>query len=196
MNIQQLYIEQLLSPVAIVTLLSSVVAAFTDVVRFKVYNVLTLPLIASGVVYHAMVDGVDGVGVSIAGMFAGLAVLTLPFLMGGMGAGDLKLLAGVGAWVGVPCIIYVFVIAGLLSGAFAIAMLLWEKRSFSAVLIEFLLLGYRMQSLKQDISSGDWAEQPIATRENKHRVIPFAVMIAVGVVFTLLFVPFEKLTGY
>lgn len=195
MGIQQWYIEQLLSPVAIVTLLSSAVAAFTDVVRFKVYNVLTLPLIASGVVYHAVVDGVDGVWVSVAGAFVGFAFLLLPFLMGGMGAGDVKLLAGVGAWLGLPCIIYVFVIAGLLSGAFAIAMLLWEKRSLSAVFVEFFLLGYRLQSLKQDISSRDWAEQPIATQENKHRVIPFALTIAVGVVFTLLFVPFESVAG-
>src|SRR5207248_19483 len=96
-------------PVAItVVLTASAVAAVTDVWKFKVYNALTLPLVLSGLLYHAVVGGWAGLLGSLLGCLFGFAILFAFFLMGGMGAGDVKLMAAIGAWLGVPATFAVF----------------------------------------------------------------------------------------
>src|SRR5580698_6265101 len=83
-----------------VVLVGVLVAASTDLRNFQIRDVLTIPLILSGLIYHAFV----GQAVGLFGSVWGLLIGTLPFFVlyakGGMGAGDLKLMAGVGAWMG------------------------------------------------------------------------------------------------
>ena len=47
-----------------------------------------------------MQSGWEGFFGSLAGIAIGFAVLILPYLMGILGAGDVKLLMGIGAWIG------------------------------------------------------------------------------------------------
>ena len=44
-------------------------------------------------------------------------------MLGGVGAGDVKLLAAIGAWLGFTSTLYVFVVAGLAAGAYAVVVL-------------------------------------------------------------------------
>ena len=53
----------------------------------------------------------SGLGWSLVGTIVGLALLLPLYAIGGMGAGDVKLLAGVGAWVGPQVTAYAFCVS-------------------------------------------------------------------------------------
>ena len=76
-----------------------IVAAVIDGFELKVPNWVTFPFILSGWVYSTLAFGWEGLGWSLLGTVVGLALLLPAYAIGGMGAGDVKLLAGVGAWV-------------------------------------------------------------------------------------------------
>ena len=98
-------------PVWFVTL-ALVVAAVIDGIQLKVPNWLTFPFIISGWAYSMAAYGIEGdgwltgLGISLLGTLVGLALLMPAYAIGGMGAGDVKLLAGVGAWVHVQSTFY------------------------------------------------------------------------------------------
>ena len=84
----------------LVVLAAVAVAVVTDLRSFKIYNALTLPLVVWGLAYHGINAGFAGLADSAAGMAVGFGVFFVVFLLGGMGGGDVKLMAGVGAWLG------------------------------------------------------------------------------------------------
>ena len=61
------------------------IAVITDLRTGKIYNIVTLPAIALGLMLNALAHGWHGVWISLAGL--GIAVLALPLLMTGLGAG-------------------------------------------------------------------------------------------------------------
>jgi prepilin peptidase CpaA len=92
-----------------VTTVMALVAAVIDFRRFRVPNALTFPLCISGLVFHAVVNGLSGLQYSAGGIMAGVLILLLFYVLGVMGAGDVKLLAAIGAWIGgsIPCTCFV-----------------------------------------------------------------------------------------
>ena len=78
-----------------------IVAAYIDGKQLRVPNWLTYPMVFSGLIYSAWAGGWAGFQDGFFGMLVGLACLLPLYAVGGMGAGDVKLLAGVGAWMGV-----------------------------------------------------------------------------------------------
>jgi len=76
------------------------VATFTDLRSRRIPNWLVLPFLPLGIVVSGWFHGWDGVVQSLEG--AGLATLIygILFLKFGMGAGDVKLCAAIGAWIG------------------------------------------------------------------------------------------------
>ena len=80
-----------------------IVAAVTDARRGKIYNWLTYPAVVLGLIEHTLFGDLVGRGahLGLSGSALGLAVGFLPMLMawlaGGVGDGDAKLMAGVGA---------------------------------------------------------------------------------------------------
>ena len=101
-----------------------VVAAVIDGYKLKVPNWITFPLVLSGWVYGAVTGGWAGFGDSLLGTGVGLALLLPAYAIGGMGAGDVKLLAGVGAWVGAQTTFYAFCVSAVVGGVIALAMVL------------------------------------------------------------------------
>src|SRR5437016_4943446 len=76
------------------------VATVTDIKSRRIPNWLVLPFLTAGIAVSTSLHGLRGLGQSAAGI--GLAVLVTGILvwLRGMGMGDLKLCAAVGAWVG------------------------------------------------------------------------------------------------
>ena len=112
-----------------VWLLSAVLvaAAAIDGWKLKVPNWLTFPLIVVGWAYSTACFGWAGFGWSVLGTAVGLALLMPAYAVGGMGAGDVKLLAGVGAWVWGTATFYAFCVSAVVGGAIAVGMVLWRR---------------------------------------------------------------------
>ena len=83
-----------------VPLVLVVIAAIVDLRSRRIPNVLTSLGAVAGLVFHAWAGGVAGLGQGVAGWATGIGLFLPLFLLGGMGAGDVKLLGAVGAWLG------------------------------------------------------------------------------------------------
>src|SRR4029079_1621319 len=128
-------------PVWLVTIVL-IVAAVIDGFELKVPNWVTFPFIIGGWVFSFAVFGWEGLGWSLLGTVVGLALLMPAYAIGGMGAGDVKLLAGVGAWVWGTVTFYAFCLSAVFGGLIAVAMVLqrkgWRKHraQFEVILTE------------------------------------------------------------
>ncbi len=97
-----------------------IVAAVIDGMYLKVPNKITYPLIAAGWIYSLGTGGLVGLGWSLAATFFGLGLLFGLHLIGGMGAGDVKLLAGIAAFVHIEHTWYIFVATTIVGGIMAL----------------------------------------------------------------------------
>jgi len=97
-------------------------AAWIDGRQLRVPNWMTYPLVLTGLVYGACAGGWEGLGHSLVGMAVGLACLLPLYAVGGMGAGDVKLMAGMGAWVGATTTWYAFCVSVVVGALMAVAM--------------------------------------------------------------------------
>lgn len=88
----------------------------SDTLFSKIPNLVNLTLLLFAFVFHFYQSGLVGLQLSFYGLLAGLALFLLPFLMGGMGAGDVKALAALGALLGPAAIFQVFLYTGLWGG--------------------------------------------------------------------------------
>jgi len=99
--------------ICLVTLAAA--AAASDLVSRKVSNRLNLAILALGLGWRALLLGVPGVALGVAGAALGLALLLPPFAARWIGAGDVKLLAALGGWLGPMSTVYAG-LGGLIGG--------------------------------------------------------------------------------
>lgn len=166
-------------------------AAVTDVWKGKIPNTLTYPAIVIGLVGHTLLGGMlgDGLSLGLVGSLAGLATGFVPLLLvwmaGGIGGGDVKLMAAVGALGG-----WRFTLAALLYGllvAVVMAMVVMVrkgivKRTFGRV-FRFLALAF-LPGRPVDPSSAD------------SPTVPFGLAMCIGAALAVIEILFRgPLTG-
>src|SRR4051812_47427772 len=108
-------------PIAVV-MAAALGLAFIDVCKFKIYNVCTYPLLLGGLLYHGMTGGSQGLLDSLLGTLLGLGILLPLYALGGMGGGDVKLMAAIGAWLGLLLTFAVFLASSLIAGVYALIL--------------------------------------------------------------------------
>jgi len=115
-------------PITAAALLLAALACSTDLRSRRIPNALVLSGLIAGLVLNSHVAGLAGVGASLAGAGLGLAMF-LPFLLlGGMGGGDVKLMAALGSLVGPAGVVRLALATAILGGVLALARVLWEGR--------------------------------------------------------------------
>ncbi len=82
-------------------LVFALIAAITDTRTRRIPNILTLPAFIGGLCWAVAVGGLAGLADSLAGAVLAMTPFVLLFVFAGGGAGDAKLMAAIGAWVGV-----------------------------------------------------------------------------------------------
>ncbi len=100
----------------LIVLLAALAGGVSDLRSGRIPNRLTLPLWAAGLLWGAYSNGGQGLIGSVGGSLLLLIPFFLLFLFAGGGAGDAKLMAAIGAWVGLPASVTVLV-AVTVSGA-------------------------------------------------------------------------------
>ena len=103
-----------------VAVIVATVACAIDLRSRRIPNLLTFSAAALGMAVGSWTGGTDGAMTSSAGWIAGLAIFFVPFALRGLGGGDVKLLAALGAWVGPTDVIWVALYAGVAGGLLAI----------------------------------------------------------------------------
>lgn len=168
-----------LIPFAIV-LAASLGAAVTDVWKYQIYNILTWPLLMLGLIYHSL--AVEGMGLvpSLLGVSVGFVPMALLYLSGGLGAGDVKLMAGLGAWLGPVVTLQVLFASWLAAGLYAVGVLLLNSVAHGSGRVR-----YRLPALAPHGSDGQISRLS-ALPNRRRRLIPFGVMILAGVVVALI----------
>jgi len=166
----------------LIALLTAAVA--TDLKSHRIPNLLLWPALSLSVMLHMTSGGLDGLTVAIGGLALGFAMLLPLYLVGGMGAGDVKLLGIVGSFLG-P---WGAVVAGagtMIAGAvFGIIVIVWRCLWPKIELREVHALGPlsgQTGSVLRLQSAND--RQPVA-------YIPYAPAIAAGTLAALWYIDF------
>ena len=123
-------------PFFVLLVIVLVTAAIIDIRFRRIPNWLTYPAVLVGIGFHTLSRGLDGFLFSTAGMFLGLGLLVAFYLVGGMGAGDVKLMAAVGAFLGPKGALTAFVLTALVGGIYALVLLVRSGRA-GAILARF-----------------------------------------------------------
>jgi prepilin peptidase CpaA len=154
-----------------------IVAAVIDGKKLKVPNYITFPLIVSGWVFNTAVMGWEGLGLSLLGAAVGLGLLLPAYAIGGMGAGDVKLLAGVGAWVGGTVTFYAFCVSAIIGGIIAVAMVVC-RRGWTRHKNQFLMILNEIATVGSPTELATIA----AERKSSMMLLPYGIPIAIGTI--------------
>ena len=103
----------------ILLLLISLVGSVYDLRFRKIPNWLTFGSFVFALIFSFFKLGLGGVTNCVLGFLVGILLLLIPYLLGGMGAGDVKLLGAIGAFAGFKSVILIFfysAICGLFLG--------------------------------------------------------------------------------
>jgi prepilin peptidase CpaA len=112
----------------ILLLLVLLICIITDIKFRKIYNGVLIPALFLGLLVNLASDGLSGLFFGLKGFLLGLGFLIIPFIMGGIGGGDVKLLATIGAVKGPQFVFYTFLGMGLTGGILAIGILIYQGK--------------------------------------------------------------------
>jgi prepilin peptidase CpaA len=153
------------------------VAAVIDGRQLRVPNWLTFPFVISGLAYACWSGGSDTAGLlgSLAGTAVGLLTLLPLYAIGGMGAGDVKLMAGLGAWVGTKITLGAFVSTAIAGGICGLAMMLasgdWIRHWATVQTI-----GHEIVTIRNPVKLSERAQE----RKKSMMLLPYGIPIAIG----------------
>lgn len=110
-----------------------IVCLYTDLRHKKIYNIVLVPATLIVLSYHLYNGGLPDLCWSIKGLLLGMALLFIPFVLRGIGAGDVKLLGVIGAIEGPSFVWIVFLATAIIGGFISLIILAREKRLLSGL---------------------------------------------------------------
>lgn len=161
-------------PVWFVTL-ALIVAAWIDGKELRVPNWLTFAFIGTGWIYSFCAFGWEGLWWSFGGTAVGLVLLLPAYAIGGMGAGDVKLLAGIGSWMYITHTFHAFVWTAVVGAIMAVAMVVYRK-SISKHSTQFMSIVSEILTIRDPNQLAAIA----ADRKPTMMLLPYGIPMAVG----------------
>ena len=151
----------------------------TDLKSRRIPNELVAVILGTGLLFALYSSNVvQALAMSLAGTAIGFAIWIAFYLVGVIGAGDVKFFAAAGSWLGPGATWRAALVAAVVGGVLAIVFLLLEKR-----------LGTVLRRMAMAASSGSLVALPERTVDTStgHRPLPYGVALAIGALVTAWF---------
>ena len=159
-------------------ILTALAGCIHDLRTRRIPNYLTFGSAGLAFIYALVSHGWSGLAIGIGGWALGVALFIPFFLLRGMGAGDVKLLAALGAWVGPISLLSLTFYTAISGGVMALLVVLWRRKLITTFQNLWLLLcHFKVVGLK-----------PMSelSLENKNTVrLPYGLPIAAGTILTI-----------
>lgn len=160
-----------------------VLAGWSDLKNRRIPNWLTIPSIVAGLLFALAIDGTTGLKYSAIGAAVGFFVFLLPFALGGMGGGDVKLLAAIGTLIGWPLIVWAILLSCVAALFASVAKAIWKGMFIRLLRSTWLIIKISFTGLliRRPI---DEIEE--VTKAQAICYVPFGASIALGTAWTLV----------
>jgi prepilin peptidase CpaA len=152
-------------------------ACWFDVRTRRIPNWLTFPAAALGLVAATFANGGSGTASSAGGLLFGLGLFFPLFLLKGLGAGDVKLMGALGAWLGTSVIFGVAFYTSLAGGVLALALIVRHRYAAQAARNLWLLLTHWRVFGIEPVDA-------VTLETSKGPKLPYALPIATGLALT------------
>lgn len=153
------------------------ICIITDIKERKIYNKVIFPSLILALIAQLIVNGLDGLLFGVIGFLVGFFLLLIPYVMGGMGAGDVKLLALIGALKGPAFVVTTAIYMAVIGGIIALGILLFRKGVWNRLAsITYAVAGFK-SGIKIPLSFN---------KESMQTTYPYGVAIAGGAIISLV----------
>jgi prepilin peptidase CpaA len=161
-------------------------ASWIDYAQKRVPNWLNAALAAAGLIMQGIFcgwyqHGVGGVGWGLLGLLVGFGLLIVPWLMHGMGAGDVKLMAAIGCWLG-PWLTFLCFAAGAVIGGVAAVVMIYTSGRTVHALTNLQTIMTKMRRF--DTAFGEFGGA--RTFGDTSQLLPYGVPLTAGTIGILL----------
>lgn len=158
---------------------AALAACWFDYRTHRIPNWLNAGLAAAGLTAQTALAGWSGLSEGLSGLAVGLGCLVVLWAMNGMGAGDVKLMAAVGTWMG-PRMVGYAVLAGILTGGVIALAMIVKRRNWSACATNLAAAAARVGGRGGSASAGpaSLAASPTA--------MPYAIPLMIGTLLVLV----------
>jgi prepilin peptidase CpaA len=164
----------------IVLLIVLFICLYTDIKSRRILNIITIPTVLGGIIFNLSTTGWGGLLFSGKGFLVGLGLLIIPYLLGGMGAGDVKLMAAIGALMGTSFVFYSFIYTALIGGVISILLII-KSRGFLNTIKSFFFNLSNVVLFRSNLGS-----LIIPSKNSNSISFPYGVAIVLGTFCTLV----------
>jgi len=150
-------------------------ASWIDYKQRRVPNWLNAGVAGAGLMAQAYFFGLDGVEAGLTGLVVGFGLLIVPWLMHGMGAGDVKLMMAIGVWLGPYLTFLSFCVGAVAGGIIAVIMIMSTGRWWRAYA--------NLVTITQKVSSRSTIFSEFGSAQSfgsSSQLLPYGVPLTIG----------------
>ena len=152
--------------------------AVPDVRAGRIPNWFTYSSLIAGLLLRATLSRWSGLRTGLLGMLVGGGIFFILMLLGGMGGGDVKLMAAVSAWAGLSDTFVILIATAIAGGILALIYVLFRKQMWRTIRNTFELL-------RHHVTKGLKPHPELNIHGRDAVRIPYGLAIAIGTLYCL-----------